>query len=263
MAPPPPPVPPGPPVLLEGIPVHPFTVESLHEYMGAVLAARRRARILNVNVHAMNLAHRLPAFRVLLQEAEAVFCDGEGVRLAARLTGQRLPARITYADWLWQLAAWCAAGGRTLYFLGARPGVAAEAAERLVAAHPGLRIVGVRHGYWGREGVSDEEVVAAIDACRPDVLVLGLGMPWQELWLGSWWERLTTSIVLTGGACFDYASGRLARCPSWMRRRGLEWLYRLLQEPRRLVARYALGNPWFLGRILIGRLRPSQRGARR
>lgn len=238
------------PIWLEGVPVHPFTVDSLHEYLGHVMEAGNRARVLNVNVHAMNLAHRNPDFRQCLLDAEAVFCDGEGVRLGARLLGHRLPTRITYADWIWQLARWGADRGASFFFLGARPGIAQDAAEKLRERFPTLRVVGARHGYWRREGLSDEQVVQDIRSADPDVLVLGLGMPFQELWLSQWWPELGVKIGLTGGACFDYASGAVKRCPAWMRRYGLEWLYRLGQEPHRLFRRYVLGNPWFLVRTL-------------
>ncbi len=255
-----PPRPPGPAVEVEGIAVHPFTVATLHEYLLACIRAPVRARVLNVNVNAMNLAYRRPRFRKELTSAEAVFCDGEGVRLAARILGRRLPPRITYADWMWQLAAWGAAEGVRFFFLGAEPGVAAEAARRLRERHPRLQVVGVQHGFWRRDGLVDEAVVERLNQTDPDVLLLGLGMPMQELWLGRHWPNLTARVGLTGGACFDFISGNLARCPPWMRRHGLEWLYRLGQEPVRLFGRYVLGNPWFLSRILARALATRLRG---
>lgn len=241
-------------MFVEGIPIHPWTVEELHRYLGECIAGGYRARVFNVNVHAMNLAYRREDFRRQLLAAETVFCDGEGVRLAARLLGHRLPPRITYADWLWQLAAWAAREEVGFYFLGAEPGVAETAAQVLRARHPALRVLGVRHGFWRCQGESDETVVENVNAVAPDILVVGLGMPFQELWLGRWWSQLNARICLTGGACFDYASGRLGRCPRWMRDHGMEWVYRLGQEPRRLFRRYMFGNPWFLARVLVSRL---------
>lgn len=245
------------PVHIEGIPVHPWTVDSLHRYIGECIAGGHRARIFNVNVHAMNLAHQLDDFRRQLLAAETIFCDGEGVRLAARILGQNLPPRITYADWLWELAEWGAGKGASFYFLGSEPGVAEEAARRLRQRQPGLRIVGVGDGFWRRREEADERVVTAVNAADPDILVVGLGMPFQELWLGGCWPRLNARIGLTGGACFDVISGRLSRCPRWMGDHGLHWLYRLGQEPRRLFKRYVIGNPWFFGRVLLTRLSPS------
>ena len=239
-----------------GVGVDRLTVGGLHAEM-ARLVRRRGGVVLNVNAHALNLCHEDGNLRDFFAEADVVFCDGAGVRLAARMLGGRLPERITYADWLPRLAALAEERGFSLFFLGARPGVAAEAARRLRASHPGLKIVGVRHGFFDHGAASTENgaVVAEINAAKPDVLLLGLGMPLQERWLMETRHRLDVGVALTGGAVFDYASGRLRRGPRLLTDNGLEWLARLLVEPRRLWRRYLLGNPLFLARVLAQRWR--------
>jgi N-acetylglucosaminyldiphosphoundecaprenol N-acetyl-beta-D-mannosaminyltransferase len=189
--------------------------------------------MLNVNAHALNLCHEDGRLRDFFAEADVVFCDGTGVRLAARMLGERPPERITYADWLPRLAVLAEERGFSLFFLGARPGVAGEAARRLRARHPGLKIVGVRHGYFDHRAGSPENgaVVAEINAARPDVLLVGLGMPLQERWLMENRHRLDVGVALTGGAVFDYASGRLRRGPRLLTDNGLEWLARLSSSP--------------------------------
>jgi N-acetylglucosaminyldiphosphoundecaprenol N-acetyl-beta-D-mannosaminyltransferase len=176
--------------------------------------------------------------------------------LGARILGHRIPQRITYADWIWQLAEFAEPRGITFFFLGARPGVAQNAAERLRERYPDLRIVGIHHGYFDKSPGSEENeaVLQKIDASRPHVLVIAFGMPLQERWLAENWARINTNIALTGGAVFDYVSGDLSRAPRWMTDHGLEWLGRLLIEPQRLWKRYLVGNPLFLYLIVKQRL---------
>ena len=244
-----------------GVGVDPITVEELHAEIGRLIRGGEHALMLNGNVHCLNLAYRDAALRNLLNGAEIVFCDGAGVMLAARLLGRRIPERITYADWMWRLAAFAASEGHTLYFLGARPGVAEEAARRLTERFPALKIAGVHHGYFDHATGSpeNESVIEGINAARPDILVVGFGMPRQERWLMENWDRVDANVTLTGGAVFDYVSGRLRRGPRLLTDYGFEWLARLLVEPARLWRRYLVGNPVFVLRVLRQRLSPEKR----
>ncbi len=240
-----------------------FSVEDLHEYIAQQIEARGHTYIPNVNVYCLNLSYELAVLRKFLNEAEVVFCDGAGVRLGARLLGETPPPRITYADWMWQLAKFCETHGFSLFFVGARPGVARRAAVNLLGEFPGLKIRGTHHGYFNRSRghPENEAVIAAINRSRADILITGLGMPLQETWLMENWDRIRAHVALTGGAAFDYVSGDLRRAPRWMTRSGLEWLGRLFIEPGRLWYRYLVGNPRFLWRVFmqrLGRMRPSQ-----
>ena len=239
-----------------GVGVDALTVEELHAEIRRLVRDRERGLLLNVNAHCLNLCYEDPELRGFLNGAEAVFCDGAGVVLAARILGGRIPERITYADWAWRLAALAAAQGYSLYFLGARPGVAREAARRLKESHPDLKIAGVRHGYFDHSAKSpeNEAVVREINAAAPDILLVGLGMPLQEYWLMENRHKLNVGAVLTGGAVFDYVSGTLRRGPRFLTENGFEWLARLLLEPRRLWRRYLVGNPLFVLRVLRQRL---------
>lgn len=235
-----------------GVPIDPLTVDELHEHLLRFVRERAGATVLHANVHAINLARSHPWFSGILQDADLVFCDGHGVMLGARLLRQHLPARITYADWTWRLAALCEREGLSLYLLGGRPGVAEAAARRLRARHPRLRIAGTQHGYFDKRPASagSDAAVAAVNAAGPDILIVGLGMPIQEAWVAAHRDRIASPVVLTAGAAFDYVSGRLRRPPQWMTAHGLEWLGRLILEPRRLMGRYLIGNPIFLWRVL-------------
>jgi N-acetylglucosaminyldiphosphoundecaprenol N-acetyl-beta-D-mannosaminyltransferase len=239
-----------------GLPVDALSAGELEHEMGRVVEDGERALILHVNAHAMNLAARDPWFRGILERARIVFCDGAGVQVAAALLGHRIPERITYADWVSTLAPFAARRGWRLFFLGGRPGVAAEAAKRLEKEH-GLVVAGVHHGYFDvkSDSQANRAVRRAIRVARADVLLVGLGMPLQERWLDENWGAVDVPIALTCGAAFDYWAGHLRRAPQWMIRHRLEWLGRLLIEPSRLWRRYLLGNPRFLVSVLRHRLR--------
>lgn len=249
-----------PPINILGVQVHPLTVDQLHEELAQLIETDSHAEVLHVNVHGMNLSADNPWLRDYLNQAEIVFCDGAGIILGARILGQHIPERITYADWMWQLAEFAAARGYSFYFLGAKPGIAQTAADRMIAHFPELKIAGVRDGYFNKDNghPDNEAVLADINAARPNILVVGMGMPMQERWLLDNWNRIDANIALTGGAVFDYISGDLKRAPTWMTDNGLEWLGRLLIEPRRLWQRYIVGNPVFLARVIRERLHHRQ-----
>jgi N-acetylglucosaminyldiphosphoundecaprenol N-acetyl-beta-D-mannosaminyltransferase len=135
------------------------------------------------------------------------------------------------------------------------------AARVLHHAFPALKIVGTRHGYFDKtaNSVESDGVIRHINDVRPDILVVGFGMPVQEQWLADNWTALDVSVALTGGAVFDYVSGTLRRPPKWMQGVGLEWLGRMLIEPRRLWRRYVVGNPLFMARVVKAMLVPQDR----
>jgi len=249
---------------LMGVKVHLVTARELNEEVGRVVGDAGKALILNVNTHCMNLAHARPWMKRLLNSAHLVFCDGFGVVLAARIAGRPAPVRITLADWIWGFCEYAQQRALRLFFLGARPGVAEKAAERLHAAFPRLRICGTYHGYFDKRKNSAENraVVRRINDARPNVLFVGFGMPLQERWLMENWGAIHANVGMSVGAMFDYVSGTLPRGPRWMTDNGLEWLARLLIQPRHLWRRYLIGNPLFLCRAFREALSTLAQGPR-
>lgn len=251
-----------PSVEVLGLRVDALTVPQLHASIQYLIETRTKSLILHVNVHAANLAYMRPWLRELFNSAAIVFCDGQGIVVGAKLMGQHIPERITYADWTWQLAAFAEEQyhqerGYTFYFLGAKPGVAEQAAAKLQELYPRTQIVGIQHGYFDKtpHSAENQAVIAEINQLKPDILVVGFGMPLQEQWLLENWNNLEATITLTAGAMFDYISGNLRRPPSWLTANGFEWLGRLAIEPRRLWQRYVVGNPLFFWRLFRHKLR--------
>lgn len=237
-----------------GLPLHPVDVDKLQAFIGEVISKNQKALILNLNIHAVNLALKYEWLFRFFNEAQLVFCDGDGVRWGAKLLGCTPPPKITYDRWFWQLASFCEQRGFSFYLLGSQPGIAERAAGRLRARHPGLEIRGFHHGYFDFQGPENEAVLSEINRLKPHILVVGFGMPLQEKWLQAHWHRLNVHVFLTGGAVFDCISGMLSSPPGWIIRMQMEWFYRFLQQPRRRFLRYFWGNPYFFARIFLEKL---------
>jgi N-acetylglucosaminyldiphosphoundecaprenol N-acetyl-beta-D-mannosaminyltransferase len=238
-----------------GVRVDQVSLDALIKFMIETSLQGRKAVVANVNVHAMNLAYEQTWFRHFLNDSEMVFCDGFGVKWAAKLFYGFLLYRLTFLDWFYLFADRCAESGVTIYLLGGKPGVAESAASVLTSKRPSLKIVGTHHGYFDKSRDSSEQhtIIDEINQLQPNILAIGLGMPFQEKWIQENFGNLNVNIVLPGGAFLDFISGTLQRSPNWMTDHGFEWLGRLIIEPRRLWKRYLLGNPLFIFRVLLNR----------
>jgi N-acetylglucosaminyldiphosphoundecaprenol N-acetyl-beta-D-mannosaminyltransferase len=178
----------------------------------------------------------------VINGADLAVPDGVGLVWAGRLLGHPFRGRVPGVELTRRLAALCAARGYRLYLLGAAPGVAEETARRLEAEYPGLAIAGTYAGSPAME--EEEDIVARIRAASPHLLLVAYGAPHQDLWLHRNLPRLGAVVGIGVGGTFDYISGRVPRAPAWMRRAGLEWLYRLVRQPwrwRRMLALPAFG----------------------
>jgi N-acetylglucosaminyldiphosphoundecaprenol N-acetyl-beta-D-mannosaminyltransferase len=207
-------------------------------------------RIMYVNAHVVNQSRLTPGLGRALKRTDLVYCDGYGVRLAARVLNMPVPHRMTGADWIWGLASLCEASDQSMYLLGSEPPIAREAAARLRRWYPRLDVVGAHHGYFDLDSPHNERVIEDINAHGPRIVLVGMGTPKQELWVDRYAERLDGAVVWTVGALFDYVSGHMPRAPRWLADNGLEWIFRLAIEPQRMWRRYLLGNPVFLKRVL-------------
>jgi exopolysaccharide biosynthesis WecB/TagA/CpsF family protein len=212
-----------------------------------------RAQVSFVNADCINLSYRDEAYRQVLADSQFVFADGIGMKIAGRVLGQTLVDNVNGTDLFPRLCMALAKRGARLYLLGAQPGVADDVARWVKQFFPKLTVCGTRDGYFSASQLPG--ALTEIRESRPDVLLVALGAPRQEKWIAQNLPQLGCRVALGVGGLFDFYSQRVPRAPKWMRETGLEWCYRLLQQPRRLAGRYLLGNPLFMARLALCKLR--------
>jgi len=205
-----------------------------------LVAARAGGYVVTPNVDHVVLAERDEELRAAYAGAALSLVDGMPLVWLSRVLGQGLPERIAGADLVGPLAALAAARGWRVSLIGGRPGVGLAARDRLVLEHPDLQVVGVEAPEPGFEGDAEAcaELVVRVRATRPELVLVALGCPKQELFMHRFAAELAPAVALGVGAAIDFLAGTSRRAPGWMSRVGLEWAFRLAQEPRRLAHRY-------------------------
>ena len=218
------------------------------DHCEVLLRTGNQGLIIPTNVDVIVKRSRDRAFQVVYERANLIVADGAPVVWASRLFGKPLKSRVAGSDLLPALCERAAQRGWRLFFLGAMPGVAHRAANRLANQFPGLNVVGTYAPPFGFESdlAECQRIVTMIRTARPDILFVGLGAPKQEKWSAAHLEALGVPIILCIGAGFDFAAGVVRRAPLWMQKIGLEWLFRLLQDPKRLWRRYLIHNLAFI-----------------
>lgn len=231
---------------LLGTPIDRVTFDEALEKIEQAIASGQRALVCTPDTTAIWRAQRDRALREVYERASLVTPDGTGVVWAARLLGVPLRERVSGIDLLEKLFA----RGKALkiFLLGAAPGIAERAAQRLSERYSDLQIVGTHHGYFEK----DNHIVELVRRARPDILLVGLGVPRQELWMLEHRAELDVAVMIGVGGCFDVWAGRLSRAPQRLRRWGLEWAYRVCQEPRRLARVSAI--PLFIAQVSLIRV---------
>jgi len=229
-----------------GITVEPLTIEELTGVVSKEIALERKCVVGNHNLNSLSLFHREPRFREFYELSEHTHIDGMPIVALARIYGfnVRRDQRVTYADWVWPLMETAASKRWRVFYLGSKPGVAEMGAAKLQERYPGLQIK-TRDGYFKTDAgnAENEAVLQSIADYQPDLLMVGMGMPRQELWIVENFSKLQARVILPSGAAIDYVAGAVKTPPRWAGRCGLEWAFRLAAEPKRLWRRY-LVEPW-------------------
>lgn len=200
-----------------------------------------------INAHCVNLLHQKPDYAAALQHYDWLLSDGFGVRLAGLALSQPIKDNVNGTDLFPALCKRLEPEATRLFLFGARPGVAEAVAEWIQKNYPALQVVGCHDGYL--HGDQEERLLQQLQELRPQLTLVALGVPAQELWLERHRHRLPGGLYLAVGGLFDFYSGRTARAPLWLREMGLEWTFRLLQEPGRMWRRYLVGNLIFAAHV--------------
>ena len=219
----------------------------------AMLDRPGKTTVAFLNAHCANTAARDAVYKRALTAADFVLPDGSGISLAAKMTGRKLTENLNGTDLCHPLCKEAARRGLSVYLLGARPGVAEKAAANLIHAIPGLRIAGTRDGFFSAE--ETDSVIDEINASEADILLVAMGVPLQDVWLYQHRRQINAKLAMGVGALLDFVAGEVTRAPVAVRKAGLEWVWRLGIEPRRMFNRYVVGNPVFMARAAMNALR--------
>ncbi|MFZ5569575.1 MAG: WecB/TagA/CpsF family glycosyltransferase [Thermodesulfobacteriota bacterium] len=238
-----------------GIKVTAAGMVEIHAEIDRLIGRGGPGFILSVNAHAVNLARTRPWLADFFKQADVVHVDGGGIILAAKAFGYRIPQRITWADWWPPLSRHIADRQYRLFLLGGPEGLPDAAAARIRQAFPRIRIVGTQHGFFQKRGPENEATIRLINRAAPDILWVGMGMPLQEKWVLDNCRKLNVKVFMICGSAYRYMAGLRTRAPRWMLDNHMEWLWMLLEEPRRGLVRYLWGNPLFLMYTLVERLK--------
>ena len=234
-----------------GVPVSATTMDKALQRVEGWIHDQQPHFVTFTGVHGVMESQTDASLEKIHAEAGMVAPDGMPMVWASRYAGVKETTRVYGPDFMVAMAERAASEGYTSFFYGGNDGVAEELAERLAEMFPGFRCVGTFcPPFRPLTEAESEEVVDAIQAAAPDMVWVGLSTPKQERWMSEYVDRLGVPALLGVGAAFDIHSGHLSQAPVWMQKRGLEWLYRLAVEPKRLWRRYLVNNPKFLVAVL-------------
>jgi N-acetylglucosaminyldiphosphoundecaprenol N-acetyl-beta-D-mannosaminyltransferase len=240
------------PVEILGVKVDCISKEDLLKQALDWVGQDRKVTISYVNAHCLNVAAKDEAYRKLLNQFDLIFSDGVGVVWAGRFLERRKLYKVTCRAWIEEFCGMCQEEGISLYLLGGKPGITREAQKRLQGRWPKLQILGAGDGYFHEK--SEVEVLGEIEEKKPDVLLVGMGVPRQEKWMEINRQQIPAKVCWAVGAMFDYVAGAEAPVPGWMERLALEWVWRMVVDPRDKWKRYMIGIPLFMGRVLLQKL---------
>lgn len=228
-----------------GFRFHPMPKEKAVETLLTLAKSDRTYRVYFANAHSIEVASRNLELSQALKRSNLLLADGSGVLLGSRLAGKALVHNLNGTD---LIPALCQSAPQqqplSAYFLGAKPGVAQEAAANLAQRYPGLRVAGVRDGYFSEAELPG--VLQAIRDTQPDVLLVAMGTPLQEIWIDRHAGQLPGIVCIAVGGLFDFMAEQVVRAPKVFRLVGMEWVWRFMMEPTRLWKRYTVGNLIYL-----------------
>ena len=231
-----------------GIGVHAATMAQALDAIDDAIKAKRRLMIGVVNAAKMTNMHKDPELFEDVNGSDLVLADGMSVVHASRLLGAPLPERVTGIDLMEGILERGSREGYRVYCLGAREDISATVVERFRERYPGVNIVGRRNGYFSED--EEEAIAHEIASLDVDVLFVAITSPKKERFMARWADKLNTTVVHGVGGSFDVVAGFVERAPESWQRLGLEWLYRVKQEPGRLWKRYLVTNAAFMRMVL-------------
>jgi N-acetylglucosaminyldiphosphoundecaprenol N-acetyl-beta-D-mannosaminyltransferase len=235
------------------IPFYNLSIDLLNEKEALLacqqtLEGERTKALFFINAHCFNVAQKDKKYHGALQNADYVFNDGVGISIAGKMAGIKFPDNLNGTDLIPKIIALGARQNKSFFLLGSKSDHVEKTKTNLEKKYPGIQIKGIRDGFFQQE--QDAEIIHQINQLGIDILLVGMGVPRQELWIDKNKNELTTvRLCIAGGAIIDFLSGEIKRAPVWMRKVYFEWIFRLLLEPKRMWRRYLFGNIVFFFHI--------------
>jgi N-acetylglucosaminyldiphosphoundecaprenol N-acetyl-beta-D-mannosaminyltransferase len=258
---PPPPLPEPPVIILLGIPFHDVTMEETLAYIDGMVARRTPGYFATANLDFAAQASQDVELQRILFDAELVLCDGTPLIWASKWIGAPLRERVAGSDLLPRLFEHSEKKGHRLFFLGATEDVLEIAVQKCAEKYPNLKIAGTYSPPFAKLlEINNEEISRRVKAAQADLLLVAMGCPKQEKWIYMHYKELGVPMSVGIGATFDFIAGKFSRAPVWMRKCGLEWVFRLMQEPRRLFNRYLFDLMFFASALKKERQMKAQSG---
>lgn len=230
-------------VEIMGAAIDPWTMEQTVEATDVLIRSDSFAHVIGVNADKLLQMRDDPQMDAYVRQCEIVNADGASMVIAAKKLGVDLPGRVAGIDLMHELCTLAERRGHRVYLLGAKAEVVAKTANALTSEYPKMTIAGFRDGYFGEDEF--DAVVAEVEGVRPDIVFVGITSPKKERLIERFRELGAKGAFVGVGGSFDVVSGCIPRAPMWMQRANLEWLFRMMQEPKRLVKRYTVGNTRF------------------
>jgi len=237
------------------------TMDDAIERINSFITSDGSHQVVTVNLDFLRLAHESNEFRGIINSSDMAVADGMPLIWASRMMGAPLPERVTGVELVDRMCELAARKGYSIFLLGGASGVAAGAADVLQARYPGLRVAGIYSPPMGFGDDEDQKMVEMIREAKPDMLFVAFGAPKQDNWIAAHQQELGVPVAVGIGGVFNFLTGRTRRAPSWIQRTGMEWFYRVAQEPTRLWRRYFLMDMPIMALMLLMVLQTRMRGA--
>ncbi len=249
-------------IRIANIPIDLFTVESLHETIKNTLVKGQKRLFMHANARLVELANTSEPWLIdfFNKKVDYVICDGAGIQFAAKLSSQPTPIKIAYNVWFWELTKYMVDHKINVFLLGADQKTIRQANTRILNYAPELEILDYYDGYFDKSPGSEEnrKIIERINDLRPNILLVGFGMPIQEKWIMENFQELNVNCILSCGGAFDFIAGRNPVAPAFFRKFYLEWFFRLIIEPVRLFKRNTIDLLVFLYVIVRERFKSSK-----
>jgi N-acetylglucosaminyldiphosphoundecaprenol N-acetyl-beta-D-mannosaminyltransferase len=240
-----------------GIQISSISMSNLLDDFASLIRSSSKASVCITPVNSILAARKNAQVLAIYNNASYTLCDGVPVLWASRFLGTPIEQRITGLDLLPALLEFCAANNFSLFFLGASPGVGDALKAKAEQLHQSINIKGVYCPPFAAkfEKAENDKMIAAINAVKPDIVLVSLTAPKQDIWISENLKHLDTKIAIGIGGAFEVTAGLINRAPVWMQKAGLEWFYRFTQEPKRMFKRYFIEAPVFIPLVILQKIK--------